>query len=287
MYREEEAVMGPIRVFARLACQNAKSGSPLELLSKRASHNKNTSNIDGVSKDMLDEAITLLFAGQDTSAATLSWTLHLLSLDPAKQQRVVDEVRSVLDSDDNPAVDFVSKTMIAQMSYLDAVIKESMRLYPVAPFVVRKLTADITIPGEEASDTTIPESTFACVWIYALHRNPKLWHLPEEFLPERWLDPKLRERDAGQNEPGAYIPFAMGPRNCLGRPLAQVILRVLLARILNRYSVIDPRYEALSQGQKHIDSDIDIKKCLRKDMQAGFTVLPSNGLMLRFVERTQ
>jgi cytochrome P450 len=287
MYREEEAVMGPIRVFARLACQNAKSGSPLELLSKRASHNENTRIMDGVSKDLLDEAITLLFAGQDTSAATLSWTLHLLSLDPAKQQRVVDEVRSILDSDDNPAVDFVSKTMVAQMPYLDAVIKESMRLYPVAPFVVRKLTADITIPGEEASDTTIPESTFACVWIYALHRNPKLWHLPEEFLPERWLDPKLRERDAGQYEPGAYIPFAMGPRNCLGRPLAQVILRVLLARILNRYSVVDPRYEALNQGQKHVDSDIDIKKCLRKDMQAGFTVLPSNGLMLRFVERAQ
>ncbi|KAL7509019.1 hypothetical protein ACHAXN_007439 [Cyclotella atomus] len=301
MYREEEAVMGPIRAFARLACQNAKSGSPLDLLSKRTSHNRGASKIDGVTKDLLDEAITLLFAGQDTSAATLSWTLHLLSLDPERQQRVVDEVRPIIESDDNPEVDFVSKTMIAQMPYLDAVIKESMRLYPVAPFVVRKLTTDITIPREDistemtcpsqvkvVSDTTIPESTFACIWIYALHRNPKLWHLPEEFLPERWLDPELREKDAGQEEPGAYIPFAMGPRNCLGRPLAQVILRVLLARILNRYSVVDPRHEALalSRNKNSTDSEND-SKCLRKDMQAGFTVLPSNGLMLRFVERAE
>lgn len=295
MYREEERVMGPIREFARLTCLNAKRGSPLELLSQRDSHNSNNaSSVDGITKDMLDEAITLLFAGQDTSAATLSWTLHLLSLDPERQTRLLEEVRSTIVKDDDAEKDFVSKAMIAQMPYLDAVIKESMRLYPVAPFVVRKLTADINIPREKdaatnnaaTADTILPASTFACIWIYALHRNPKLWHSPEEFIPERWIDHELREKDAGQEEPGAYIPFAMGPRNCLGRPLAQVILRVLLARILNRYSVVDPRYKALKQRQHSTDHDIDTK-CLRKDMQAGFTVLPSNGLMLRFVKREQ
>jgi hypothetical protein len=287
MYREEEKVMGPIREFARMACQNARKGSPLDLLSKRASHNSNSVVDGGVPKDMLDEAITLLFAGQDTSAATLSWTLHLLSLDPIRQQRLVDEVRSVVGNDNhNSEMDFVSKTMIAQMPYLDAVIKESMRLYPVAPFVVRKLTTNITIPGEKCNDqataTILPSSTFACIWIYALHRNSELWHSPDEFIPERWIDPQLREMDAGQEEPGAYIPFAMGPRNCLGRPLAQVVLRVLLARLLNRYMVIDPRYEALKGESSTVDT-----KCLRKDMQAGFTVLPSNGLelMLRYKDK--
>jgi len=299
MYREEERVMGPIREFARLVCQNAKLESPLKLLSKRASHNKNTMPLSdgGISKDMLDEAITLLFAGQDTSAATLSWTLHLLSLDPLKQQRLVAEVRSVMQSHNDSGKEFITKSMISQMPYLDAVIKESMRLYPVAPFVVRKLTSDITIPPENRSNekssttldaeattgTTLPSSTFACIWIYALHRNPKLWHSPEEFIPERWIDPNLRCKDAGQEEPGAYIPFAMGPRNCLGRPLAQVILRVLLARILNEYTVVDPRYEAMKDKLKG-EGDI---KCLRKDMQAGFTVLPSNGLMLKFIENKQ
>lgn len=294
MYREEERVMGPIRQFAQLTCENAKKDSPLNLLSKKTSHNSNTAINGGVSKDLLDEAVTLLFAGQDTSAATLSWTLHLLSLDPLKQQRLVKEVRSVLENiDSGNEMDFVSKAMIGKMPYLDAVIKESMRLYPVAPFVVRKLTTDLTIVRESQSndesaipytkaDTVIPSSTFACIWIYALHRNPKLWHSPEEFIPERWIDLKLRKKDVGQDEPGAYIPFAMGPRNCLGRPMAQIILRVLLARILSRYTVVDPRYEALTARQASYADKVP-EKCLRKDMQAGFTVLPSNGLMLKFI----
>ena len=163
--------MRPIREFARLACQNAVDGSPLDLLSRRTSHSSlpstassNTPELekidDGannkafgqsfpkdISKVLLDEAITLLFAGQDTSAATLSWTLHLLSLNPKKQQRAAEEVRSVIENSDSSAT-AISKSMISQMPYLDAVIKESMRLYPVAPFIVRKLTTDITIPTD-------------------------------------------------------------------------------------------------------------------------------------------
>ena len=122
------------------------------------------------------------------------------------------------------------------MPYLDAVVKESMRLYPVAPFVVRRLTSKISLPGESGhrhNAITLPASTFACVWIYALHRRPDLWSHPDTFLPERWIDPALRDR--GRDEPGAYLPFALGPRHCLGRPLATTALRVLLARILGRY----------------------------------------------------
>ncbi|KAL7452116.1 hypothetical protein ACHAWC_003854, partial [Mediolabrus comicus] len=133
--------------------------------------------------------------------------------------------------------------------------------------------------------TSLPASTFACIWIYSLHRNPKLWDRPDEFLPERWIDSELRSKDVGQQEHGAYMPFAIGPRNCLGQPLAQVILRILLARIVSKYTVLDPRFEAL----KTLKSDEDIARvddrCLRKDMQAGFTVLPSNGLKLQLVER--
>jgi len=285
MYRDEERTMVPIREFAKLVCNNAMPGSPLALLSQRESHSGVTSTgqsqDNNVSKNLLDEAITLLFAGQDTSAATLSWTLHLLSLHPDKQERVAKEVRSVLgginaesstSKTSKPPV--VLKSMISQMPYLDAVIKESMRLYPVAPFIVRKLTSDIAIPIEEEqqeeedlassnkeSDVntkkktcSMPASTFACIWIYALHRNPKLWNRPNDFLPERWIDPELRARDIGQGEYGAYMPFAIGPRNCLGQPLAVVILRILLSRIVNKYVILDPKFEALQKLRK---KDID------------------------------
>jgi len=87
------------------------------------------------------------------------------------------------------------------------------------------------------------------------------------------------------------MPFAIGPRNCLGQPLAQVILRILLARIVNKYVVLDPKLEALQAlmssekgGKKKVEVEFD-SKCLRKDMQAGFTVLPSNGLKLQLMER--
>lgn len=286
MYREEERTMGPIREFARLTCENAAPLSPLALLSQRDSHSVKNGGDDTISKDILDEAITLLFAGQDTSAATLSWTLHLLSLNPEKRHTLEKEVRSLVQAEASKGTNEVTKSMISKMSYLDAVIKESMRLYPVAPFIVRKLTTDVAIPDESGTKKqalSLPASTFACVWIYSLHRHPKLWHRPDEFLPERWIDSALRSKDLGQQDYGAYMPFAIGPRNCLGQPLAHVILRILLARIVNKYTALDLRFEALNTLKKDEESVDD--RLLRKDMQAGFTVLPSNGLKLQLVER--
>lgn len=297
MYREEERTMGPIREFAQLTCENAAPGSPLAMLSERSSHNVRTkvpgsSVPSNLSRDVLDEAITLLFAGQDTSAATLSWTLHLLSLHPDKQEKLAEEVRSAL-GNSSKTKPLVLKGMISQLPYLDAVIKESMRLYPVAPFIVRKLTTEITIPADEDmpvnnntknKSISMPASTFACIWIYSLHRNPKLWQQPDEFLPERWIDPVMRSRDLGQEEYGAYMPFAIGPRNCLGQPLAHVILRILLTRIMNKYVAIDPKFAALKKLSEADGRDFD-PRSLRKDMQAGFTVLPSNGLRVQLMTR--
>lgn len=277
MYKEEEKTMGPIRAFAERACERAKPGSPLALLRDRPSHSEKSAT--SLSKNMIDEAITLLFAGQDTSAATLSWTLHLLSLYPREQERLAEEVRSVLhESDERDWREFsrepcqsttFTKKMVSKMPFLDAVIKESMRLYPVAPFVVRKLQHDVKVV-EGDSSAQLPSGAFACIWIYGLHRNSQLWSRPNDFVPDRWIDPSLRALDAGQEMIGAYMPFAAGPRSCLGQPLANVMLRIVLARIIHQYQFTDRR---LSGGQ------CDASK-LRKDMQAGFTVLPAGGLEL-------
>ena len=293
MYRAEEKTMGPIREFARAACLNAQPGSPLALLQSRPSHGsgnnarKSSRNSTDVSKAMLDEAITLLFAGQDTSAATLSWTLHLLSLYPEVQEKLAKEVAASLkkqqNSNDDGDAQFFTKQFASNMPYLDAVIKESMRLYPVAPFVVRKLPLDVTIPAEtkSAAPTILPEGSLACVWIYALHRNPRLWHRPDDFVPERWIDPNLKDLDEGQCS-GAFMPFANGPRNCVGQPLAHVILRIILARIVDRYKVVDKRLgNAGGSAVPVVSAAMD----LRKDMQAGFTVLPSGGVRLSLQRR--
>uniref|UniRef100_A0A7S2UL92 Cytochrome P450 n=2 Tax=Attheya septentrionalis TaxID=420275 RepID=A0A7S2UL92_9STRA len=293
MFQEEEETMGPIRKFAMRAYLRAKPGSPLAMLQKQPSHSDSKMVKEKgfpesiVSKAMLDEAITLLFAGQDTSAATLSWTLHLLSLHPDIQQRLIEEIRMVMKTTecDWKKDGSMSKKSISKMPFLDAVLKESMRLYPVAPFIVRKLPEPLEIPAEKdpiKSPTILPAGSLACIWIYGLHRNKQLWDRPDEFIPDRWIDPQLRERDKGQNN-GAFMPFAAGPRNCVGQPLAHVILRIMLARILLEYNVVDDRLQS-KQLKNGKETNID-PLCLRKDMQAGFTVLPVGGVQLTMLKR--
>jgi cytochrome P450 len=292
LYRDEETTLGPIREFAKQACTDARPESPLRRLCDSSgslySHvpysgqfNQTSSSCNTISNNnLLNEAITILFAGQDTSAATLSWTLHLLSLYPKAQERLAKEVREVLNIDDNCSSRTdeehpikITRKDISKLPYLDAVIKESMRLYPVAPFVVRRLTEEICIPSENSDDiVSLPAGSVACLWIYSLHRNPKLWNRPNDFIPERWLDITLK--DPGQTN-GGYIPYAMGPRNCLGQPLARIILRTILAKLVYQYKFTDVRLRTE-------DDAID----LRKEMQAGFTVLPTGGVNLEICSRT-
>jgi cytochrome P450 len=280
LYRDEEKTLGPIRKFAQQACDQAKPNSPLHNLSTiEGPYNLSSQNHDRHcttlgKKNLLNEAITLLFAGQDTSAATLSWTLHLLSLYPKIQEKLALEVHRVFSEDlgyngtnDSDSLT-VSKRTISRMPYLDAVIKESMRLYPVAPFIVRRLTETIHLPGSKGTNAhiSIPSGSVACIWIYSLHRNPDFWHRPDEFVPDRWLDADLK--DLGQSN-GAYMPFASGPRNCLGQPLAHFILRTLLSKMVYQYEFRDPAL-----------ANVDNADELRKDMQVGFTVLPTGGVEL-------
>jgi cytochrome P450 len=154
-----------------------------------------------------------------------------------------------------------------------------MRLYPVAPFVVRKLTQDILVPNADRKSNEairLPRSAIACLWIYGLHHHPDYWSQPEDFCPDRWLHSS--NRDPGISH-GAYIPFAVGPPNCLGQPLAHWILRTLLARVVQSYDVQDARVLATSSCE-------DPPREWRHDMQAGFTVLPRGGVHLIASSRT-
>ncbi len=78
----------------------------------------------------------------------------------------------------------LTRKHISQMPYLDAVIKESMRLYPVAPFVVRKITAPLLLD----ENVVLPAGALAGIWIYSLQRHDDFWKDPHDFQPERWLD---------------------------------------------------------------------------------------------------
>ena len=286
LFRLEQAYLQPFHKFARIACRNAQPGSPLALLRERPSHNSDSASTNVLDQAtptaVVDEAATLIFAGQDTSAATLSWTVHLLSLHPSIQEKLATEIREKCQHHccSDGGNDLFTKDFVMNLPYLDAVIKESMRLYPVAPVIFRNLTQDITIPPEGSENagvsTVLPKGSLAVVSIYAMHRNPKLWHRANDFVPDRWINPKLQDLDEGQRS-GAFIPFAYGPRNCVGQDIGRVVLRIFLARIVSKWIIIDKRFDCAIKEENNIPQS---QSELRKDVELGFTILPLGGVHL-------
>ncbi|CAM9148086.1 unnamed protein product [Heterosigma akashiwo] len=258
--KEEVNAMGPIKEFSSHVLKVASKDSPIGQLRERPSHQHDPTA-------MLYESITLLFAGQDTSAATLSWTIYLLAKNPAWQDRLHAEVVQEVGST-GP----VPEDAIGQLRVVDAVLREALRLYPVAPFVARHLDEDVPLPPlaaeGEGKAGVLPAGATAIVWVYALHHSPEYWGADaDEFRPERWLGERSLE-SAAPHVRGAYLPFAAGPRACVGQPFAHVALRVMLARLARDWRV------ALAEPPG-----------TRKEMQVGFTVLPEGGLRVRMTRR--
>ncbi|HEU0027945.1 MAG TPA: cytochrome P450 [Ktedonobacterales bacterium] len=171
-------------------------------------------------KQVRDQTMTLIAAGHETTTNALSWTFHLLSQNPAAYDRLLAEVCDVL-GDRAPTVDDLPR-----MPYLDSVITESLRIYPPAWTVNRFAREPFELGGYQ-----FPARTRAIIPQWVVHHLPEVWGDPQSFRPERWT-PGFR-----QSLPrGAYFPFGMGPRICIGMPLAEMEMRLVLATILQRYT---------------------------------------------------
>src|SRR5579885_661459 len=166
-----------------------------------------------------DELLTLLAAGHATTANTLTWTFYLLSEHPAVREKLLAELQRVLGGR-APTVDD-----LAQLPYLDMVVKESMRLYPPAWTQARFTTGDFEYGGY-----VIRRGTIILLSQWVTHRLPDLWPEPEAFKPERF-DPETGQK----YHPQAYFPFGAGSRICIGMPFANLEARILLATILQRF----------------------------------------------------
>ena len=174
-------------------------------------------------QEVRDEALTLLVSGHETMASALSWTWFLLSRHPA----VRDELRASLRS----AVGSGAPTVEAMegVPALTHVIDESLRLYPAVHALARIASEDTQLGG-----FCIPEGTIVAVSIYALHRRPDLFPEPERFLPSRFATAVPR---------GAFIPFSVGSRACIGGHFAMLEARVVLTTMLLRLRFdVDPAW---------------------------------------------
>lgn len=171
-------------------------------------------------QQLIDEIKILFIAGHETTANALTFTLHLLGNHPEIQQKVYEELLTI-ESETSDVVEQLQK-----MTYTNAVLNESMRLYPPAWITDRENITDDALLGYN-----IRKGTLIGVSFYELHRNPKYWDAPEVFNPERFLgEQKKRSMQY-------FYPFGAGPRMCIGLGFAIYEMSLTLSYLLKKYTV--------------------------------------------------
>jgi cytochrome P450 len=167
-------------------------------------------------EEVRDELMTMIAAGHETTATSLAWAFERILALPEVGAKVHAELREVVgDGRVEPA-------MLPRLVYLDAVIKETMRLRTILPAVVRRLTAPFQL-----GEYLLPKGVAVAPCIYLTHLRPDLYPDPTRFSPERWLgDKKL--------DPYAYFPFGGGIRRCIGMAFALYEMKIILATTLTR-----------------------------------------------------
>ncbi|XP_035742763.1 cytochrome P450 4C1-like [Vespa mandarinia] len=207
-------------------------------------------------KDIREEMNTIIIAGSETSATTISFVLLMLATFPEIQGKVYEEVNRFCCSDDPKCVPMTYND-IKSMKLLERVIKETLRLFPAAPLIARKVTQDIKV----TKNWTIPKGCSAVFLIYKLHRSAKYWPRPLVFDPDRFLPEK--------NCSTCFFPFSYGRRNCIGQHFAMLEMATVIATLIKRFRVT-------------IDKPIEIAKI---DVKLSITLKPTKPIRLKFEKR--
>ncbi len=187
-------------------------------------------------REMLDEAMTLVVAGHETSASALNWTWYLLATHPQAYARVADEVAKL---DPHARLSYADAEALRETR---AAILEAMRLYPPGWILSRRTLTDDVLSGHR-----IPAGTDVMLSPYLIHRHPAHWDAPGEFRPERFMEDDPRDR-------WIYVPFAAGPRHCVGENFAMYEMTVHVARVAARW-----RMEYLDDGPLDIEAAINLR----------------------------
>jgi cytochrome P450 len=168
---------------------------------------------------VVNDLLTFIIAGHETTAVALSSTLWLLAKDQASQQRTFEEVKAI--AGDGP----ILPAHVETLSHCRQVIQEAMRLFPPAPGIGRQARAAM-----ELGDTPIAAGARVHIPVFALHRNALLWDNPNAFGPERFTADRVKARSRY-----AFLPFGGGPRICIGAGFATIEAAVILATLVRSF----------------------------------------------------
>jgi cytochrome P450 len=186
-------------------------------------------------KELIDEVMTLIVAGHETTAAALTWTWHLVSMHRDTAAGLEAE------ADAMPAGEPLGLDAAESLSFTTRVIQESLRLYPPGWLFTRR-----TLDADELGGFAIGPRTDVFISPYLLHRHPGFWSDPEEFRPERFAG-----ADAEERHTFAYIPFSVGPRHCIGENLA-------MFEMLAHVSMMSRRFRMTRFGNDPIELEAQI-----------------------------
>ncbi|XP_066297980.1 1,25-dihydroxyvitamin D(3) 24-hydroxylase, mitochondrial-like [Branchiostoma lanceolatum] len=207
-----------------------------------------------LSKDEIySNTIELMGAAIDTTSNTLLWTLYELSRRPELQDRLYQEVTQVIGQDK-----VVTWDHLKDLHLLKAIIKETLRMYPVAPNISRILEEDTVLMGYK-----LPAKTCVAAQVYSMGRDPQLFPDPDEFKPERWL---RTGEEHDEINPYSSLPFGFGPRSCIGRRVAEVELQLLLSKMSQQFVLSQVEPEEISSVAQPL-------------------LMPETPLHLKFVDR--
>uniref|UniRef100_A0A4W6DH24 aromatase n=1 Tax=Lates calcarifer TaxID=8187 RepID=A0A4W6DH24_LATCA len=181
-------------------------------------------------EDLRAEVDTFMFEGHDTTASGISFILYSLACHPEHQKICREEILEALHGKDTMEWEDLSK-----IPYTTMCIKESLRLYPPVPGISRNTTKPMTF----FDGRTLPAGCHVGTSVYGIHRNAAVWENPDVFDPLRFLPENVSKRS-----PHAFVPFAAGPRNCIGQTFAMNEMKVVIALTLKRYQLIeDPTWK--------------------------------------------
>ncbi|KAL4901040.1 hypothetical protein BDW74DRAFT_160619 [Aspergillus multicolor] len=198
---------------------------------------------DFTDDELVDQMLTFLAAGHETTASALTWTCYLLTLHPEVQERLRAEIRSAIPSSTHP----ITYSDLESLPLLNGVCQEVLRLYPTVPSTLREAVRDTTVAGQP-----VPKGTKLVLCPYAINRSPEFWGDDgDEFRPERWIDTDPATGETTVNSHGgagtnyAQITFLHGQRSCIGKDFARAELRCAVAGVVGRFefAMQDPKQE--------------------------------------------
>uniref|UniRef100_A0A8C1F1A1 unspecific monooxygenase n=1 Tax=Cyprinus carpio carpio TaxID=630221 RepID=A0A8C1F1A1_CYPCA len=172
--------------------------------------------------EILSQSMIFIFGGYETSSSTLSFFFYSLATNPEAMKKLQEEIDQTFPNE--APVDYEG---VMNMDYLDAALNESLRLFPIVARLERVCKKTVDING-----LLVPKDVVVMIPTFALHRDPDYWSDPESFKPQRFTKGNKESVD-----PYMFMPFGLGPRNCIGMRFAQVSMKLAIVEILQRFDV--------------------------------------------------